>query len=169
MTLMSTDPYSNDFQYKEYSLQQLENWVLDVLNNESLTAQEIYDSITKSVRENNKYHQKELDKSKELFSLLNGGIYTEGQRPVNLSENVTDASTHDLDDFWYGKQYTEEELDAMCDAAAEQEERDKCREYNLREAEYYNQRALADAEYERQQKQLKEIHQNGGFEWTPGT
>ena len=160
---MSTDPYSNDFQYKEYSLQQLENWVLDVLNNESLTAQEIYDSITKSVRENINYYQKELDKSKELLSLL------KDQRPVNLSENVTDASTHDLDDFWYGKQYTEEELDAMCDAAAEQEERDRCREYNLREAEYYNQRALADPEYERQQKQLKEIHQNGGFEWTPGT
>ena len=34
----------------------------------------------------------------------------------------------------------------MCDAAAEQEEKDKCREYNLREAEYYNQRAKLDAD-----------------------
>jgi hypothetical protein len=37
----------------------------------------------------------------------------------------------------------------MCDAAAEQEERDKCREYNLREAEYYNQRAKLDADYKK--------------------
>jgi len=57
-------------------------------------------------------------------------------------------------------QYTEEELNAMCDAAAEQEERDKCREYNLREAEYYNKRALLDAEYEA-------IKAAGGYEWTP--
>jgi hypothetical protein len=56
------------------------------------------------------------------------------------------------DDFWEEndcpeehKQYTEEELNAMCDAA---EEKEKCREYNLREAEYYNKRAELDAEYQ---------------------
>jgi len=38
--------------------------------------------------------------------------------------------------------YTEEELNAMCDAA---EDKEKCREYNLREAEYYNKRAQLDA------------------------
>ena len=37
--------------------------------------------------------------------------------------------------------YTEEELNAMCDAAADKE---KCREYNLREAEDYNKRAELD-------------------------
>ena len=58
------------------------------------------------------------------------------------------------------KQYTEEELDAMCDAAVKQEEKDKCREYNLREAEYYNQRAKLDAEVEA-------IKAAGGYEWTP--
>jgi len=35
------------------------------------------------------------------------------------------------------QQYTEEELNAMCDKAASDEEKEKCREYNLREAEYY--------------------------------
>jgi hypothetical protein len=58
------------------------------------------------------------------------------------------------------KQYTEEELDAMCDAAVKQEEKDKCREYNLREAEYYNQRAKLDAE-------VAAIKAAGGYEWTP--
>jgi len=38
-------------------------------------------------------------------------------------------------------QYTEEEMDAMCEAAVEKE---KCREYNLREAEYYDKRAQLD-------------------------
>jgi hypothetical protein len=41
--------------------------------------------------------------------------------------------------------YTDEELNAMCDKAASDEEKNKCREYNLREAEYYNKRAELDA------------------------
>ena len=41
-------------------------------------------------------------------------------------------------------QYTEEELDAMCDAAANVSEHEKCKEYNMREAEYYNKRAKLD-------------------------
>ena len=41
-------------------------------------------------------------------------------------------------------QYTEEEMDAMCDAAASVEEHEKCKEYNMREAEYYNKRAMLD-------------------------
>ena len=44
-------------------------------------------------------------------------------------------------------QYSEEELDAMCDAAANVSERDKCREYNLREAEYYDKRAQLALEH----------------------
>jgi len=46
-----------------------------------------------------------------------------------------------------GVQYTEEELNAMCDKAASDEEKEKCREYNLREAEYYNKRAELDAKH----------------------
>ena len=41
-------------------------------------------------------------------------------------------------------QYTEEEMDAMCDAAANVSEHEKCKEYNLREAEYYDKRAQLD-------------------------
>jgi hypothetical protein len=40
--------------------------------------------------------------------------------------------------------YTEEELNAMCDKAASDDEKEKCREYNLREAEYYDKRAKLD-------------------------
>jgi len=59
-----------------------------------------------------------------------------------------------------GVQYTEEELNAMCDKAASDEEKEKCREYNLREAEYYNKRAELDA-------LTKEVSEAGGYEWTP--
>ena len=142
---------SSDFEYqdyKKYSLEQLANYVNDTLNCEDLTPQDIYDTIVKCVDESVEYHKKYLTKSTELLSLLKG--------QQNLSENVKEATNYDWVDFWEenyypeeARQYTEEELDAMCDAAAEQEERDKCREYNLREAEYYNQRAKLDADYEK--------------------
>jgi hypothetical protein len=44
-------------------------------------------------------------------------------------------------------QYTEEEINAMCDKAASDEEKEKCHEYNLREAEYYDKRVKNDAEH----------------------
>ena len=150
---MADEYLSSDFHYKNYSLQQLDNWVSDAMNCEDLTPQDIYDTVIKCVDDNLEYHKKYLTKSIELLSLL------KGQRPVDLSGNVTDASAHDFDDFWYGKQYTEEEMNSMCDAAADKE---KCREHNMREAEYYNQRAKLDAEYEA-------IKAAGGYEWTPGS
>ena len=58
--------------------------------------------------------------------------------------------------------YTEEELNAMCERAASEAEKQKCREYNLREAEYYDKRAKLDAEVEA-------IKKAGGYEWTPPT
>jgi hypothetical protein len=57
----------------------------------------------------------------------------------------TDEQLKEIVDLYESKsQYTDEELDAMCDKAASDEEKRKCQEYNLREAEYYNQRAKLD-------------------------
>ena len=148
---MADEYLSSDFNYRNYSLQQLDNWVSDAMNCEDLTPQDIYDTVIKCVDDNLEYHKKYLTKSIELLSLL------KGQRPVDLSENVTDASAHDFDDFWYGKQYTEEEMDAMCDAA---EEKEKCREYNLREAEYYDKRAQLDLEEVNKQLAIAREHDN---------
>jgi len=148
ISMNSTDPHSSNFSYQKYSLEQLDNWVNDALNCEDLTPQDIYNTIVKCVDESVEYHKKYLTKSTELLSLLKG--------QQNLSQNVKEATNYDWVDFWeenyYPEEYkysTEEELDAMCDAAAEQEEKDKCREYNLREAEYYNQRAKLDADYKK--------------------
>jgi len=141
---MTSNPLSSDFSYKKYSLEQLDNWVNDAVNCEDLTPQDIYDTIVKCVDESVEYHKKYLTKSIELLSLL------KGHREVDFGDegNITLGDTSDWNDFWEenyypeeNKQYTEEELNAMCDAA---EEKEKCREYNLREAEYYNKRAELD-------------------------
>ena len=143
----STDPHSSDFSYKKYSLEQLDNWVNDALNYENLSPQDIYDTIVKCVDESVEYHKKYLTKSIELLSLL------KGHREVDFGDegNITLGDTSDWNDFWEenyypeeNKQYTEEELNAMCDAASDKE---KCREYNLREAEYYTKRAELDAKH----------------------
>ncbi len=160
---MTSNPLSSDFSYKKYSLEQLDNWVNDAVNCEDLTPQDIYETIIKCVDESVEYHKKYLTKSIELLSLL------KGQRPVDFGENVTDASAHDFDDFWYGKQYTEEEMDAMCERAATENDKDKCREYNLREAEYHTKRAELDASdrLNMQYDLYEEIKKAGGYEWTP--
>ena len=133
---MTSNPLSSDFSYKKYSLEQLDNWVNDAVNCEDLTPQDIYDTVVKCVEESVKYHKKYYTKSVELLSLL------KGNRPVDF--DVTDK---DWENFWQeqdqiSQNYTEEELNAMCDAASDKE---KCREYNLREAEYYTKRAELDA------------------------
>jgi hypothetical protein len=136
---MTSNPLSSDFSYKKYSLEQLDNWVHDALNCEDLTPEDIYDTIVNVVDESVEYHKKHLTKSIELLSLL------KGHRSVDF--DVTDK---DWEEFWqedYNEPYyTEEELDAMCNAAAKQAEKDQCREYNLREAEYYDKRAELDAQ-----------------------
>ena len=157
----STNPHSSDFSYKKYSLEQLDNWVNDAVNCEDLTPQDIYDTVVRCVEESVKYHKKYYTKSVELLSLL------KGNRPVDfgvgndepwdhtdLGETLAEATKEDWNDFWEEnyypeehKQYTEEEMNAMCEHAATENDKEKCREYNLREAEYYTKRAELDAQH----------------------
>jgi len=157
--MTSTNPGSSDFSYKKYSLEQLDNWVNDSLNCDDLTPQDIYDTIAKCVGESVEYHKKYYTKSVELLSLLKGDFDYDA-----AGGKFPRTTQKDWVDFWEEtyypeehKQYTEEEMNAMCDAA---EDKEKCREYNLREAEYYNKRAQLDADYEA-------IKAAGGYEYTP--
>jgi hypothetical protein len=61
-----------DFNYKKYSLENLENWLNDAISSGDATPQEIYDVIVKVVRENHDYHKQQSDQSNELLNLLNG-------------------------------------------------------------------------------------------------
>jgi hypothetical protein len=136
---MSNEYLSSDFSYKKYSLEHLEEWINDAMNCENITPQEIYNTIVNCVNDNIEYHKKYLTKNIEVLSLLKGN-------EPSVSFGTTDK---DWEDFWkeqdeISQNYTEEDLNAMCDAA---EEKEKCREYNLREAEYYNKRAQLDIQH----------------------
>ena len=162
---MTSNHLSSDFSYKKYSLEQLDNWVHDALNCEDLTPQDIYDTIVKCVDDSVEYHKKHLTKSIELLSLLRGhrevdfGVGNDEPWEYDAAGGKFPSATQkDWVDFWeecyypeelkdtqeISQHYTEEELNAMCDAASDKE---KCREYNLREAEYYNKRAELDAQH----------------------
>ena len=156
---MTSEYLSSDFSYKKYSLEQLDNWVNDALNCEDLTPQDIYDTVIKCVDESVEYHKKYLTKSIELLSLLRGN------RPVDYVD--LNADEKDWEDFWensmspwehsdlevLSKHYTEEQLNDMCDAA-EKNEKERRREYNMREAEYYNKRAQLDLKETKKQLEI---------------
>ena len=151
---MTSEYLSSDFNYKKYSLEQLDNWVNDALNCEDLTPQDIYDTVVKCVDESVEYHKKYLTKSIELLSLL------KGQYSVDFN-----ATNKDWEDFWSTVETTP----------------DKVREYELKERDYERQRAMLDAQtqakspyndgwtQEAYQKELEKIRSEGGYEWTPGT
>jgi len=61
-----------DFDYKKYSLEQLDTWIFDLLNSDEIGTQDIYDAIVKSVEQSIEHHKKYLDRSTALLSLLKG-------------------------------------------------------------------------------------------------
>ena len=101
-------------------------------------------------------------RSGAMSLVFNDMVSEEDQRKVCKEYELTmDEDLHDRFKEWKRAdedfarlqkgtvQYTDTELDAMCDAA---EEKEKCREYNLREAEYYNKRAELDAKMYKSQE-----------------
>jgi hypothetical protein len=124
-----------DFDYKKYSLEKLEEWMHDAISTSNATPQEIYDVIKNVVDENYHMHKLHAGRCYELLALLNGNgkghLSCDKDDP---SEECKSAWTS----FWetdsmppWGHsdmealRYTEEELNAMCDHAAEQEEQRK--------------------------------------------
>ena len=153
--------------YKKYSLENLENWMHDAMSAGEATPQEIYDVIVGVVKENYYIYKQQVSQAYELLSLLNSGVdNNKYQNHLNkiLSCDKDDSSEEckkSWTSFWEensysqeSSQYTEEEMNAMCDKAASDQEKEKCREYNLREAEYYNKRAELDLNPGPQQKYI---------------
>ena len=156
--------------YKKYSLENLENWLHDAMSAGEATPQEIYDVIVNVVKDNYYVYKKQASEAYELLALLNGNgkghlscdkddpspeckgawndFWEEKYYPEEYKKS-TNPKVEDIMPPWghsdmEALRYTEEELNAMCDKAASDEEKNKCREYNLREAEYYNKRVAAD-------------------------
>jgi hypothetical protein len=164
-----------DFDYKKYSLENLEKWMSDALVSSEATPQEIYDVIKGVVDEEYHYHKHQTGRCYELLALLNGN--GEGHLTCDKndpSEECKNAWTDFWDENYYPEEYekskepivedimppwghsdmealryTEEELNAMCEKAESDYEKQKCREYNLREAEYYDKLAKLDAKQDK--------------------
>jgi hypothetical protein len=61
-----------DFDYKKYSLENLENWLHDAISSAEASPQEIYDTIHKVVSENYYHHKHHASRAYELMEKLNG-------------------------------------------------------------------------------------------------
>jgi hypothetical protein len=73
----------NDFDYKKYSLEKLQDWVHDAMNSDA-SPHEIYSAIREAVREDYYYHKDCISRASGLLELLSG------HRPVK-NESVDDG------------------------------------------------------------------------------
>ena len=97
-----------EFNYKKYSLENLENCIYDAMSASEATPQEIYDVIKGVVEENYYTYKHQTSKAYELLALLNGnghGHITNYPEEVKLE----------------AQRYTDEEINSMCDNASKQD------------------------------------------------
>jgi hypothetical protein len=130
------------FNYKKYSLEKLEEWVHDSISCEDVTPQEIYDLIKGVVSENYYNYKIHTERCYELLALLNGNgkghltcdkddpspecknawndFWEEHYYPEEAKDNGMRPWGHSDMEYLVANsnQYTEKELNAMCDKAA---------------------------------------------------
>jgi len=71
-TALNLNQKMTDFDYKKYSLENLENWMHDAISAGEATPQEIYDVIVGVVKENYYIYKQKTSEAYELLALLNG-------------------------------------------------------------------------------------------------
>lgn len=110
--------------------------IAEYLDDDNYSPLTFYNDLIDELKTWQDYHKKKLEKVSAMIQLFTGN-----------SQHITgDFSYPDrsIIQFNTNINYTEEELNSMCDKAASDQEKQQCREYNLREAEYYNQRSRLD-------------------------
>ena len=79
------------FDYKKYSLENLEKWIEDAINSSEASPQEIYDVIKNVVKDNYYCYKNNTERCYELLALLNGNgkghIQVEEPYPLYVSED----------------------------------------------------------------------------------
>lgn len=144
----------SDFDYKKYSLEQLKEWVDNAILSSEASPQEIYDVIKNVVDENYHYFKHHTGRCYDLLCLLNGNgkghiqgwdewektYYPEESQKSCDKDDPSPECKKSWTSFWeesddgmrpWGHsdmealQYTEEELNAMCDAAQKQQDKVK--------------------------------------------
>ena len=68
---MTSNPNSANFDYKDYSLEKLQEWVHDAIDSDA-SPHEIYSAIREVVREDYYYHKDRLSRASGLLELLSG-------------------------------------------------------------------------------------------------
>jgi len=106
----------------------------EYLDDDNYSSVTFFTDLMDALKDWKEYHHKKLEKVNLAMSLITG----------DTPSPVGDFSLSDRSIIQFNTNYTEEELNAMCDKAASDQEKEKCRDYNLREAEYNNQRAKID-------------------------
>jgi hypothetical protein len=114
--------------YKKYALGQVENFLYDAMSTDA-TPQEIYDTIRGVVEDNYYTYKKSASEAYELLGLLNGN--GKGHLTCDKDDSSPECKKS-WSDFW---QYTDEEIDEMCDAA---EAKDKVKSWVLPVDDDYN-------------------------------
>ena len=110
---------TSDFNYKKYSLENLENWMYDAMSSAEASPQEIYDVIKGVVEENYYTYKHQASQAYELLALLNGNgkghitNYPEEYKGSTVSNVMSPSGHSDMEAL----RYTDKEMDAMCDAA----------------------------------------------------
>ena len=126
--------------YKKYALGQVENFLYDAMSTDA-TPQEIYDVIKGVVQDNYYTYKKCASEAYELLALLNGN--SEGHLTCD-KEDTSPECKGAWNDFWEEnyypeehRQYTDEELNAMCDAVTSAK-KDKVNKWILPVDDDYN-------------------------------
>ena len=94
---MSSNPDSSDFNYKDYSLEKLQEWIHDAMNSDA-SPHEIYSAIRETVREDYQYHKDAASRALGLLELLSG------HRPV---ANVNTKEWDSWEEHYYPEEYKE--------------------------------------------------------------
>ncbi len=126
---MTSNPNSSDFNYKEYSLDKLKEWVHDALSVGEASPHEIYSVIREAAQEDYQYYKDHAARAFGLLELLSGHRPVkdedDGMRPWGHSDleyqiaNSDKVSSCDKDDkspecqkawndFWEENYYPEE-------------------------------------------------------------
>jgi SOS-response transcriptional repressor LexA len=93
-----------DFDYKNYSLRNLENWLHDAISSAEASPQEIYDTIKNVIREEYYYYKNNTANLYELLSLLNGNKPSMSTVEKTYDEMVAEGNEMTADGFWIPSQ-----------------------------------------------------------------
>ena len=142
-----------DFDYKKYSLENLEKWMSDALLSSEATPREIYDVIRGVVHEEYHYFKHQTGRCYELLALLNSN----GEHIANKYEERLNSILAERE-YYEGvnqdkilscdKDDPSPECQKSWNDFWEEVDEKHSREYNLREVEYYNKCAELDAKQE---------------------